>query len=97
KSGLTDLGFGPSIQKFESSWVTLPLVSRFPGRIVIYYPYLNWKQCQRFCEFLKICRKPPVNRRTTVVPSFPVTTEADPSLTGGPPAPLTPDRRGDSR
>uniref|UniRef100_A0A8C6HLJ7 Uncharacterized protein n=1 Tax=Mus spicilegus TaxID=10103 RepID=A0A8C6HLJ7_MUSSI len=62
-------------------------VSRFPGKIVLYCPFFNRKHCQRFCEFFKICRKAPVSRRTTVVPSFPLTTEADLSLTGGP---LTP-------
>ncbi|EDL88607.1 rCG60446 [Rattus norvegicus] len=71
-------------------------VSRFPGRIVFYCPFFNWMQCQRFYEFLRLCRKPPVNRRTTMVPSFRTTTEADLSLTGGPLSPLTPDRRGDT-
>ncbi|XP_060234723.1 endotoxic shock protective protein U9-ORF-like [Meriones unguiculatus] len=71
-------------------------VSRFPGRIIFCYPFLRWKSCQRLCERLNICRKPPMNRRTTMVPSFPPTTEADLSLTWSPPAPTTPARRGDS-
>ncbi|MEJ1285326.1 uncharacterized protein LOC100754872 [Cricetulus griseus] len=72
-------------------------VSRSPGKIILCYPFLNWKPCQRLCEFLKLCKKPRMNRTTTMVPSFPPTTETGLSLTSGFPAPLTPHRRGDSR
>uniref|UniRef100_A0A8C8TRF8 cDNA sequence U90926 n=1 Tax=Peromyscus maniculatus bairdii TaxID=230844 RepID=A0A8C8TRF8_PERMB len=72
-------------------------VSRFPGKIILCYPFLNWKQCQRLCESLKLCGKPPRNRTTPTAPSFLPTKKTNFSLTVSPPVPLTPDRRGDSR
>ncbi|XP_059131213.1 endotoxic shock protective protein U9-ORF-like isoform X2 [Peromyscus eremicus] len=72
------------------------LVSRFPGKIILCYPFLHSK-CLRLCESLKLCGKPRTNRTTPMAPSFSPTKKPNFSLTGSPPAPLTPDRRGDSR
>ncbi|XP_059131215.1 endotoxic shock protective protein U9-ORF-like isoform X4 [Peromyscus eremicus] len=71
-------------------------VSRFPGKIILCYPFLHSK-CLRLCESLKLCGKPRTNRTTPMAPSFSPTKKPNFSLTGSPPAPLTPDRRGDSR
>ncbi|XP_067592395.1 endotoxic shock protective protein U9-ORF-like [Pseudorca crassidens] len=73
--------------------------------------FLNWKRIQRmrpcrlhrlylqrFYELFNTCRKPPTNRRTTIVPMLPFSpiTEITPSLTPNPTGSFTPDRRGDS-
>ncbi|XP_076998923.1 endotoxic shock protective protein U9-ORF-like [Tamandua tetradactyla] len=61
------------------------------------YHRLSLQQLRKFRE-LCICRKPPVNRRTTVgpMPTVPPTVETEPPLTLTPPVPLTGNRRGDS-
>ncbi|XP_070117876.1 endotoxic shock protective protein U9-ORF-like [Equus przewalskii] len=65
---------------------------------ILYHQFLHWKQLQRLYKLLNNCRKPPMNSRTTMVPTppFPPITEIAPPLTSNPPVPPTPDRRGDS-